>query len=573
MPFLSLEHVRLSLEYMAEHTHPSLTSILALSRSGGMPGDDPVSAIAFGSVNERRLLSDYFSPVGGPEDKPFFVPFGTGRGVSHWRNNNYPGRSLQRQRTDRPEIFRQDPANNKRWFFNSKFVAALGDKPKDSIGDLPIIIAYLAAWCFRDREIQSLKEIVDLFVSEFRLREIGALESLFSEEIPENMAAAPLSANRLDDGELLQMLAGYEPEHEEDQEDDEQQPSKSGAQVYRIPEAPGNWDLTRAELTDLCGLQGLEEAAFRTIAALRAGMHVILTGAPGTGKTKLADCLCRKAGFPAWTVPATDQWTTFETIGGYFPTPSEQSDGDRLDFLPGAVVESLEKGRCLIIDEINRADIDKAFGELFTLLSGNSVTLPYRRRSKDGGFRRLRLQVGPAFVTGDESEVIMVPPWWRIIGAMNDADKASLKRLSLAFVRRFAFIPVDLPGKVTYQKILQGSLAEFSGSPSLTNLSGKYLTTLVDMFAAPETGFASIGMPMGPAIPLAMIRHAESEWQMDPTRSTESVLSSALELYVAPQFQGRSDMHSECLEVVAPHIKDASTHFAKHLAVWTGFVA
>ena len=387
---------------------------------------------------------------------------------------------------------------------------------------MPIVVAFLAAWCFRKHEIQSLKEIVDLFVTEFRLKEIGALGPLFSDQIPDSLSALKLQNDALDDGELLQLLAGYEPERGTEQEDDDdrqvKQPGASGAHVYRIPEAPGNWDLNPSDLTDLCGLQGLEEAAFRTVAALRAGMHVILTGAPGTGKTKLADCICRKAGFPSWTVPATDQWTTFETIGESFrPHPRNPALIDS-DFLPGAVVKSLEKGRCLIIDEINRADIDKAFGELFTLLSGNSVTLPYRRRNKDGGFRRLQLQIGPTLVTGDESEVIMVPPWWRIIGAMNDADKASLKRLSLAFVRQFAFIPVDLPQKQTYQKIMQNSLSEFGGSPSLTNLSGKFLATLVEMFTSPDTGFAAIGMPMGPAIPLAMIRHAESEWRMEYRR-------------------------------------------------------
>src|SRR6202030_1730434 len=103
------------------------------------------------------------------------------------RNNNYPGRSLQRQRTDRPEIFRQDETNNRRWSFTSKFASAMQSKPKDSIGDTPIVVAFLAAWCLRKRELQSLEEIVDMFVAEFRLKEVGIIGSLFSEQIPTDL--------------------------------------------------------------------------------------------------------------------------------------------------------------------------------------------------------------------------------------------------------------------------------------------------------------------------------------------------------------------------------------------------
>ena len=38
--------------------------------------------------------------------------------------------------------------------------------------------------------------------------------------------------------------------------------------------------------------------------------------------------------------------------------------------------EAIESGRWLVIDELNRSNFDRAFGQLFTVLSGSSVVLP-----------------------------------------------------------------------------------------------------------------------------------------------------------------------------------------------------
>jgi AAA domain (dynein-related subfamily). len=142
-------------------------------------------------------------------------------------------------------------------------------------------------------------------------------------------------------------------------------------------------------------------------------------------------------------VTASADWSTFDTVGGYQTTAE-----NTLTFEPGVVLDRFQKdtdqspaNEWLIIDELNRADIDKAFGSLFSALTGESVTLPFDGSDGDP-IEILDASRRKAEVTDNR---FFIPEDWRMLATMNTLDKTSLYEMSYAFMRRWAFIPVGIP--------------------------------------------------------------------------------------------------------------------------------
>ncbi|MEU8361059.1 AAA family ATPase [Nonomuraea sp. NPDC048882] len=202
----------------------------------------------------------------------------------------------------------------------------------------------------------------------------------------------------------------------------------------------------------------IDPNVYRSVmAAIRSGKHIILTGPPGTAKTTLAERICQLAteaglctGYTLTT--ATSDWTTYETIGGLRPGGTNGA----LVFQDGLFLKAIRESRWLLIDELNRSNFDKAFGQLFTVLSKQTVTLPYE--DKDGRPVVLLPAGGRGQFNPAGYDIVSIPESWRIIATMNVFDKSLLYQMSFALMRRFAFIEVPSPPREVFQELWKAEL-------------------------------------------------------------------------------------------------------------------
>lgn len=192
----------------------------------------------------------------------------------------------------------------------------------------------------------------------------------------------------------------------------------------------------------------LIDVTARIDAILKRKRQVILYGPPGTGKTYWAERAAQEIAARSWHGRAWDQLDAAQRnalvrTGGAIEMCAFHPAYGYEDFLEGyrPIVHSgalaferrdgvfkrlcdraradRDRSYCLIVDEINRGDIPRIFGELLTILEhdkrGKPVTLPLS---------------GASF---------SVPDNVLVIGTMNTSDR-SIALLDAALRRRFGFI-------------------------------------------------------------------------------------------------------------------------------------
>ncbi len=250
-------------------------------------------------------------------------------------------------------------------------------------------------------------------------------------------------------------------------------------------------------------------------ASLNASSHVIITGPVGTGKTSLAEDICRAAtenkfcyGYVLTT--ATSDWTTFDTIGGYMPI-----EEGKLKFEEGKFLDAIRRNKWLVIDEINRADIDKAFGQLFTVLSGQRVELPFKHFNGKGISIETTNEEKSYF---EEIATYKVGRNWRIIATMNVYDMNFLFEMSYAFMRRFAFVYLNVPEPEEFRNLI----SEWCKGKGISDKTTEKLEKLTEFKER----------KIGPAIIKDMINYIKHRGE------GETQLAEATIAYILPQLEG-----------------------------------
>lgn len=200
-------------------------------------------------------------------------------------------------------------------------------------------------------------------------------------------------------------------------------------------------DRLKAETSDLL----VDDSVLIEIASALLTGHVVLQGPPGTGKTSLAAAICRAFSVVHSTITGREDLSTYDLIGRQdlvFEEGVEQvvpTDGAFTKAViecAGAMSkhqddpeENPSTGHWLVVDELNRANMDRAFGELFTVLGTDEL-------------------VGvPLNYYGSKNEILYIPGAFRLIGTINSIDKQFVNSMSLAIRRRFTFITLDIPAQ------------------------------------------------------------------------------------------------------------------------------
>ena len=208
--------------------------------------------------------------------------------------------------------------------------------------------------------------------------------------------------------------------------------------------------------------------------AIASSRAVLLVGPPGTGKTEILEQVIDKAdkdpsrfGFTAegvdsaWVTPE-EEWTFEKLVLG-----ETVIDGE-ICSVEGDLLVAVRNNQWLVLDEANRADMDRVLGGVLTWLSGKRVKVGVWRGGKDSSDENASVPVYLEWTDQPESQVrdVTAPPAkeyaagseWRVLGTYNAVDAQRVFRMGQALSRRFKHVPIPPASAEDFRVLIAGGI-------------------------------------------------------------------------------------------------------------------
>jgi MoxR-like ATPase len=164
------------------------------------------------------------------------------------------------------------------------------------------------------------------------------------------------------------------------------------------------------------------------LAAVAAGRDIVLEGPPGTSKTTMLKAITAEWGIPLLFVEGNADLTPAKIVGHHNPARVLREDYSADNFVPGPLVEAMEQGGFLYIEEFNRAPED-TLNTLLTAIADRTIAVP---------------RVG----------TVRARPSFRLIASMNPYDNVGTTRLSTSVHDRLCRLAIDYQDEAAERAIV-----------------------------------------------------------------------------------------------------------------------
>jgi MoxR-like ATPase len=165
------------------------------------------------------------------------------------------------------------------------------------------------------------------------------------------------------------------------------------------------------------GLIGRRRELDLILAAVSAGRDVLLEGPPGTSKSTILRSITAAWDVPFVLVEGNADLTPAKLVGHHNPARVLKEDYSEANFVPGPLIQAMESGGFLYIEELNRAPED-TLNTLLAAMAERQVALP---------------RVG----------TITAAPTFRVLASMNPYDNVGTARISASVYDRWCRLALD----------------------------------------------------------------------------------------------------------------------------------